>query len=462
MATITSTGLGTGLDINSLVSSLVSAQSAPKTAQLDRLKSSTDTSISAFGQLKSALEAFTASLKGINSASAFGGLKASSGNESIATVTASNDAVAGTYQLKVSQLASASRASSAVIDNGQTFSAGTLNISIGDDEPMSVEIAEGATLEDVRQAINTQLKDKGITANIMSNPGNPQEGSRLVLSSATTGAGNDIRIAGMGGNLAALNIDDTQGTYLTRAANAEFELDGVQLSSASNTIDGAVSGLTFELLKVTPEGEAATTIGVSANKEGLTESLQAFVDAYNKLVTVTNNLTKVTTSEGSTSTSSSALTGNSIVRSLTNTLRGELNKVVEGAGVQSLYDLGISTTRSGTLEIDKTRLSQALEQNGDALAGFFTGKEGLLSRLENQVNEYTKYGGIIQTQTTTLNNTLSDISKQRDDLALRMSALETSLFAKFNAMDSLVYQLNSTGNSLLASLESLNNSLSKK
>ena len=349
-----------------------------------------------------------------------------------------------------------------MIASGQTFSAGTLNVSIGDNQSVAVEIAEGATLEDVRQAINTQLKGQGITANIMSNPGNPQEGSRLVLSSTTTGEGNDIRVEGVGGGLAALNVNDTQGSYLTRAANAEFELDGVQLSSASNTVEGAVSGLTFELLQVTPKGEGAATIGVSGNKEGLTESLQKFVDAYNKLITVTNDLTKVSTTEGSTTTNASALTGDSLVRGLNNMLRSELNKVAEGAGVQSLYDLGISTTRSGTLEIDNDRLSDALEQNADGLVNFFTGKEGLLSRLESQVNEYTKYDGIIQTQTKSLNTTLGNISKQREDLDLRMAALETSLFAKFNAMDSLVYQLNSTGNSLLSSLESLNNSLGKK
>ncbi|WP_296270940.1 flagellar filament capping protein FliD [Pseudomonas sp. UBA6323] len=461
MATITSTGIGSGLKINELVSAMVDAQAAPKTAQLDRLKASTDSTISAYGQLTNALEAFTASLKEINTASAFTGLKASSSNEALAKVTAGNDAVAGTYQLKVTQLASASRASSGVIASGQTFSAGTLNVSIGDKQSVAVEIAEGATLEDVRQAINTQLKDHGITANIMSNPGNPQEGSRLVLSSTTTGEGNDIRVEGVGGGLAALNVNDTQGSYLTRAANAEFELDGVQLSSTSNTVEGAVSGLTFELLQVTPEGEGAATIGVSGDKEGLTESLQKFVDAYNKLVTVTNNLTKVTTTEGATETNAAALTGDSLVRGLNNMLRGELNKVVEGAGVQSLYDLGISTTRTGTLEIDQDRMSDALEQNADALVNFFTGKEGLFSRLENQVNAYTKYDGIIQTQTKALNMTLGNISKQREDHDMRMAVLEASLLSKFNAMDNLVYQLNSTGNSLLSSLDALNKSLGK-
>ena len=459
---ITNTGFGTGLDINNLVGSLVSAQSAPKTAQLDRLKSTTDSSISAFGQLKSALENFSKSITELNSASAFSGFKATSSNETIATVTAGNNAVAGTYQLKVTQLASASRASSDAIVSGQTFSAGTLKISLGDGEDMSVDIADGSSLEDVRQAINTQLKGKGITANIMSNPGSPQDGSRLVFSSSVTGADKDIRVEGEGGGLSALNVNDSQGSYLSRAANAEFELDGVKLSSSSNKVESAISGLTFDLLKVTPQDEGATSIGVSADKDGLSESLQTFVDAYNKLVSVTNSLTKVSTTEGSTTTKTSALTGDSIVRGLVNTLRSELNKVSEGSGMQTLYDLGISTTRTGELEINKTRLSEALEQNADGLVDFFTSKEGLLTRLDKQVNEYTKYGGIIQTQTATLNNTLGDIAKQREAHTIRMAALEQSLLTKFNTMDSLVYQLNSTGNSLLSSLESLNNSMSKK
>lgn len=459
MPTITTNGLGSNLDINTLVSTLVQAQSAPKTAQLDRLKSSTDSSISAFGQLTSALEAFSTSLQSLNSASSFTGLKATSSDESIARVTASNNAAAGSYQLTVTQLAAASKVSSNAVESGKTFSAGTLNVSIGDGEPMAVEIAEGATLEDVRKAINTQLRDRGITATIVSNPGDPQAGSRLILTTDKTGAGQDIRVDGAGGGLDVLNVNETQGSQLTRAANAEFELDGIKLSSPTNKVEGAVSGLTFELLKVTSDGEGAATVGVSADEEGLTASVQAFVDAYNKLVGVTNSLTKVSATAGSTTTSASALTGNSIARGLENMLRSELNRVAGGDGLQSLYDLGISTSRTGTLEIDKDRLSQALEKNPDALVGFFTDKnDGLLNRLDKQVTEYTKYGGIIQQQTSSLNNTLADIQVQREAHELRMSSVQASLLAKFNAMDSLVYQLNGTGNSLLASLESLSNS----
>jgi flagellar hook-associated protein 2 len=457
MATITSTGLGTGLNINELVSSLVEAQSAPRTAQLDRLSTSTNSSISAFGQLRSALESFSSSLAGLNSASAFSGFQATSSNEAVATVTADSSAVAGTYQLRVSQLATASRASTGSIESGQTFSAGTLSISLGEGDAMSVDIAEGASLEDVRQAINSQLRGRGVTANIMSNPGNPGEGSRLVLSSSVTGAGNDIRVEGSG-DLSALNVSDTQGSYLSRAANAEFELDGVVLSSSSNTVESAVSGLSFELLRETPEGEEATTVGISANTDGLRESLQSFVTAYNSLISVTNGLTRVSTAEGSTSAAGSPLTGSSMVRGLTNTLRSELNRVAEGAGIQSLYELGISTTRSGTLEIDDARLSEALEQNSDSLVGFFTGREGLFTRMDTQVREYTKSGGILASQRTSLDNTLRDITRQRDAHAARMATLEESLFSRFNAMDNLVAQLNSTGNSLLASLESMSNS----
>ncbi|MBZ5755686.1 flagellar filament capping protein FliD [Pseudomonas sp. S5(2021)] len=459
MPTITTNGLGSNLDINTLVSTLVQAQSAPKTAQLDRLKSSTDSSISAFGQLTSALEAFSTSLQSLNSASSFTGLKATSSNESIARVTASNNAAAGSYQLTVTQLAAASKVSSNAVESGKTFSAGTLNVSIGDGEPMAVEIAEGATLEDVRKAINTQLKDQGITATIVSNPGDPQAGSRLILTTDKTGAGQDIRVDGAGGGLDVLNVNETQGSQLTRAANAEFELDGIKLSSPTNKVEGAVSGLTFELLKVTSDDEGAATVGVSADEEGLTASVQAFVDAYNKLVGVTNSLTRVSTTAGSTTASASALTGNSIARGLENMLRSELNHVTGGDGLQSLYDLGISTSRTGTLEIDRDRLSQALERNPDALVGFFTDEnDGLLNRLDKQVTEYTRYGGIIQQQTSSLNNTLSDIQVQREAHELRMSSVQASLLAQFNAMDSLVYQLNGTGNSLLASLESLSNS----
>ena len=226
MATITGTGLGSGLDINSIVKSLVDAQSAPKTAQLDRLKSQTDAKISGVGQLQSALEAFQKAMKDLGAGEAFNALAATSSKAEQITVSAANNAVAGSYQVKINQLATASKVATGFTPSSGTFDAGSLTISLGSGNDFIVDIAEGASLVEVRDAINAKLKDKGVTANVVSDPANPQAGSRLILSSTVTGAGKDISVSGSNASLAQLNVDGSvqqQGSgagYITKSQNS--------------------------------------------------------------------------------------------------------------------------------------------------------------------------------------------------------------------------------------------------
>ncbi|MBD2837637.1 flagellar filament capping protein FliD [Pseudomonas sp. JM0905a] len=461
MATITGTGLGSGLDINSIVKSLVDAQSAPKTAQLDRLKSQTDAKISGVGQLQSALEAFQKAMKDLGAGEAFNALAATSSKAEQITVSAANNAVAGSYQVKINQLATASKVATGFTPSSGTFNAGSLTISLGSSNDFTVDIAEGASLVEVRDAINTKLKDKGVTANVVSDPANPQAGSRLILSSTVTGAGKDISVLGSNVSLAQLNVDGTQqqqgsgAGYITKAQNAEFEIDGLALSSATNKVEGAVSGLTFELLA---EGVGkTTTLTVGPNKTGLKDSIQKFVDAYNQVVKVTSSLTKVTKGADGTTTTSGALVGDSTVRQMMNILRKELTTSSDTGNdaIKILADLGIKTQNDGTLSIEQSKLDKVIQNSPETIGAFFNGTDGLFKRLDNQIKTYTQTGGILKERSESLQGTLTNISKQRDAHTRAMAALEDRLYAQYNAMDNLVGQLTSTGNSLLSSLDAL-------
>ncbi|MCY1226966.1 B-type flagellar hook-associated protein 2 [compost metagenome] len=461
MATITGTGLGSGLDINSIVKSLVDAQSAPKTAQLDRLKSQTDAKISGVGQLQSALEAFQKAMKDLGAGEAFNALAATSSKAEQITVSAANNAVAGSYQVKINQLATASKVATGFTPSSGTFDAGSLTISLGSGNDFIVDIAEGASLVEVRDAINAKLKDKGVTANVVSDPANPQAGSRLILSSTVTGAGKDISVSGSNASLAQLNVDGSvqqQGSgagYITKAQNAEFEIDGLALSSATNKVEGAVSGLTFELLA---EGVGkTTTLTVGPNKTGLKDSIQKFVDAYNQVVKVTSNLTKVTKGADGTTTSGGALVGDSTVRQMMNILRKELTTSADTGNdaIKILADLGIKTQSDGTLAIEQSKLDKVIQDSPETIGAFFTGTDGLFKRLDNQIKTYTQAGGILKERSESLQGTLTSISKQRDAHTRAMAALEERLYSQYNAMDNLVGQLTSTGNSLLSSLDAL-------
>lgn len=461
MATITGTGLGSGLDINSIVTSLVGAQSAPKTAQLDRLKSQTDAKISGVGQFRSALETFQKAMKDLSAGSSFSALAATSSKTEQITVSATGSAVAGSYQVKVNQLASSSKVVTGFVDSNATFSAGSLSISLGVDDPFIVDIDDGASLVEVRDAINAKLQGSGITANVVSDPANPGDGSRLILSSTITGEGKDISVAGSNASLSLLAVDGAQqqssgaAGYITKAQNAEFEIDGLALSSSTNKVEGAVSGMVFELLA---EGVGkTTTLTVGPNESGLKESIQKFVDAYNQVVKVANSLTRVTQGGDGTTTTGGALVGDSTVRQLMGVVRKELTTSTDTGNdsIKILADLGIKTQSDGTLAIDQAKLGKIIQESPGTIGAFFAGNDGLFKRLDDQIKTYTQAGGILSERSDSLQGTLTSISKQRDAHTRAMTALEARLYAQYNAMDNLVGQLTSTGNSLLASLEAL-------
>lgn len=469
MSGTTISGLGTGLDIHGMVTAIADAEKAPKQAQIDRLTTKTETSLSAVGTLTSAVETFEASLTALeSSSSSFEGLGVQSSADGVASATAGAGAVPGSYEVEVISLASSSKVASASLEGGAstTFdSGGTLTIDVGDNASYEVQVAPGASLTEIRDAINSQLSaTAGISANIITDA----SGARLVLSSEVTGEGTDLYVKGTG-DLAALNINvDEDGNHdltqqsgtgagsITLASNASYKIDGLELSSSTNTVT-ALSGLS---IKLTAEG--TTTLTVAPNTEGLKTSIEAFVSAYNNLITVTNALTRVTTSEDETSTDAGALVGDALVRSLLGSIRNELVQPSTGSGELSvLAQLGVTTNKDGTLSIDDAKLSSALETHYDEVQAFFVGDDGLIPRLKSVTEPYTAPGGLLAGRTESLQKTMTQLSEQQQALDRRIDSLTTSLYTKYNNMDILVAQLNASSASLLSTLEALNNSNKK-
>lgn len=465
MSGTTISGLGTGLDIDGMVTAIADAEKAPKQAQIDRLTTKTETSLSAVGTLTSAVETFEASLTALeSSSSSFEGLGVQSSADGVASATAGAGAVPGSYEVEVISLASSSKVASASLEGGAstTFdSGGTLTIDVGDNASYEVQVAPGASLTEIRDAINSQLSaTAGISANIITDA----SGARLVLSSEVTGEGTDLYVKGTG-DLAALNINvDEDGNHdltqqsgtgagsITLASNASYKIDGLELSSSTNTVT-ALSGLS---IKLTAEG--TTTLTVAPNTEGLKTSIEAFVSAYNNLITVTNALTRVTTSEDETSTDAGALVGDALVRSLLGSIRNELVQPSTGSGELSvLAQLGVTTNKDGTLSIDDAKLSSALETHYDEVQAFFVGDDGLIPRLKSVTEPYTAPGGLLAGRTESLQKTMTQLSEQQQALDRRIDSLTTSLYTKYNNMDILVAQLQATSESILATLNALNN-----
>ena len=474
-------GLGSGMDINGMVKALVGAESAPKTAQLDRLEKSTTSKVSALGQFRSALSTFQTALGKLNDTSLFEKRSATSSATDTVSITADAKAVAGNYNVQVFNLAQTSKVALAGFENSSdAIGSGTLTIDVGD-EPLNIELTD-ASLTDVRDAINAAGKDSGLSATIVNDP-NGDGGSRLVLSSTTSGTGNDISVSVAGatgelGKLAfappsgteadfeptALDADDPRAPrVISYARDANLAIDGINLSSPGNTIEDAIEGVTLTLNKAqskeAQENAETINLGVTEDRAGVRQSINDFVDAYNKMLETVNTLTNVTPiADGNAEPLVAALVGDSSVRSFMSAMRSELGSPSSDGAIRVLADLGVSTQRDGTLAVDNTRMNKALDNNLEQVGAFFTGEQGLMARMEAKVKPYTESGGILESRTKAMQNTLTGpggVDDQRESLAARLTKLESRLFAQFNAMDMLVSQMSSTGDFLTAQLDSL-------
>ncbi|WPC06589.1 flagellar filament capping protein FliD [Pseudomonas benzenivorans] len=453
-------GIGSGIDINSIVGAMVNAEKAPKEAQLARLEKASTTKFSALGELKGALSAFQTAMKDLNSLALFEKRSATSTNASALTASASKTALAGSYQMTVERLASSSKVATAALASDFTAAAdGKLTVKLGAaDAGVEVDIASGDTLVQIRDKLNTALKDKGITANVINNPADGQ--SRLVLNAKETGAGKDISIETADAALAGLALDGSvQSTgngagYLQQAADAEFTVDGLALKSPSNTVDNAIPEVTLTLSGKT-EADKPLTLTVDQDKSGVTANIKKFVDAYNKLIKTSNELTSVTRIGEDKPPVTGGLVGDATVRTLLGAVRNELVSPADQEGVRVLADLGITTQKDGTLKIDDTKLGKALTDNFDAVGTFFAGDTGLMSRVDKRIDGYIQTGGVLEQRMSGLQTTITGIDKQREDLTRRVAQMQARLFAQFNAMDSLVSRLNSTSDRLAQALGSL-------
>lgn len=474
------TGIGSGMDVNGMVKALLNAEAAPKTAQLDRLEKATTSKVSALGQFRSALSTFQDALGKLNDGSLFEKRSASSSKPDIVSITADSKAVAGNYNVQVFNLAQSSKVALAGFDNASdALGTGTLTISVGD-ESLDIEVGEGNnSLTGIRDAINAAGKEMGLSATIVNDPSG-EGGARLVLSSTTSGTDNDISVAvtDATGELGALAFTPPSGSdadfkptpvdadnpraarVINYSRDANFAIDGINLSSASNTVKDAIEGVTLTLKA--PQSQEAldnaetVNLDVSQDKAGVKKSITDFIDAYNKMLDSVNALTNVTSVGGDDGEPlAAALVGDSSVRSFMSAMRSELGSPAAGEGIRILADLGISTQRDGKLGVDSDKLDKALGDNFEQVNNFFTGEQGLMARLDNKIKPYTNTGGILENRTKALQNTLSGVDDQRESLTLRLGKLESRLFAQFNAMDALVSQMSSTSSFLTAQLDSL-------
>ncbi|GAA4082624.1 flagellar filament capping protein FliD [Zhongshania borealis] len=461
MATVTASGIGSGLDINSIVSQLVSAERAPQATRLDSKEALIQARLSAFGSLKSSLTTFQNSLSSLKSADTFSKRSATSSDTAAFTATTTSAAAAGTYTVKVEQLAAKETiASKAYADNDAVVGSGVLNFS-QNGETFSVAIADGEdSLTAIRDAVNSAEDNTGVTASIVTD----QDGAHLVFSSTETGLDNAIEVDVTPSGTDTGNLNDlayTTGNFaMTEKAEAKDSIvvvDGFTLNSASLKFEGMIEGITIDVKTAKP-GESLS-LTVKHDTASVKKSIEGFVASYNSLMATLNDLTAYDPEADT----AGLLQGDSTTRSVANRIRQEMGTLVSGLDVEldSLAELGITTGDKGILEIDATKLSSVLDTDFANVAGVFAGENGYATRLDSVIGDITAGGGILENRTDGLKAQVERIDDQREALDLRIAAIEARYQAQFSALDTLLGQLNNTGDFLTEQLANLPGSVYK-
>ncbi|HQR02817.1 MAG: flagellar filament capping protein FliD [Proteobacteria bacterium] len=474
MAALTSPGIGSGLDINGLVTKLMQAESAPL-AKMATDEASYQAKISAFGSLTSTLATLQSAAQTLATPGTFSGLTANVSDTSVYTASTTNTASAGTYDISVNTLAKAQVLSTGrAYSMADTFKGGTLAIQIGSTNGVggtttNVTIADGSTLTDIQNAINGA--NAGVTASII----NDGTTNRLVFNANTTGAAGNIRISatetGTGGtptapgvvqSLLDLGYTGTNTATMSQIRppdNASFSVNGLAITRSSNTITDVINGVTLTLSK---EGSSAQ-LAVARNTSAIQSAASAFVNAYNGAV----GQIKTMTAYDATNKKGSILTGDSTVLDIQSRLSSLISTVVGGnpGSLRTLSDIGISVQKDGTLKLDSNKLSTALNDPSKDVAAFFSattaGKVGIATQFQSALADMTSSTGIIAARTNGYRSSIQDIGKQRDAFNLRLADIEKRYRDQFNALDALVAQMNSTSTFLtqqLANLPSLSSS----
>ncbi|KAA0017860.1 flagellar filament capping protein FliD [Salinicola corii] len=444
MATISSLGIGSGLDLSGLLDDLKDAENEKLTPIVTQQKSY-QTKLSAFGTLESSLTALREAVGKLSDPTTFTAVTSSMTGDGV-TANITGDAVSGRYQVKVSQLAQAQSLASGGLSTDKTEAlgkSGTLGIGVGGEEAVDIAIGSDDSLEDIRDAINKA--DTGATASIVFNGSQYQ----LTLTSEKTGTQSAIQVTD-GDNL--FGFSET-----VPAQDAQLEVNGISITSQSNTVEGALEGVTFELTSTT---ESAQTLSVSKDTESMTKAVQAFVDAYNSFQGTADALT----SYDSESDTAGVLLGNSTMRGIESRLRGVLSYNGGGGEFSMLSDLGIERQLDGTLKVDDDKLADAMSNNSEAVSQFFSGVDGeggLGASIEDTMGTILDDDGLLKIATDGIDTSLERLSDRYTRMQESIDATVARYRTQFASLDSLVSQMNSTSDYLTQQFDALNAQLNQ-
>jgi flagellar hook-associated protein 2 len=455
MAGLSSPGLGSGLDINSLVSQLVAAEKAPQQAQITRAQTSTVTTITALAAFKGALSSFNTALSPLKTIEAFAARGATVSDDDIFTASATSSATPGSYDIEVERLASAHQISSDAFADGagHVVGTGTLTVTLGEETFAIAVDDDHDTLAQIRDAINAHTgNDHLVTASIV----NAQDGAHLVLSSNKSGAANAITVSQTGGNgglsLLEYSASNTVNYIEPRAAaDAVVYIAGFPHHSATNVVTGAIDGVTLTLKEA--DDDELHTLTIANDLTAVGARARKFVDEFNALA---NKIAELRSYEPTTR-KAGPLLGDALLRGVEAELRALVTNPVTGqtGSYQTLASVGITTQRNGTLALDAKKFNAALEADFDGVSRLFASENGVAARLSTALDARLQASAEIDIRTKRLNQKSIDLQKQQAALELRMAKIEQRYRAQFITLDTMLSQMQTTSSYLAQQLDNI-------
>jgi flagellar hook-associated protein 2 len=450
---IQSLGVGSGLDIATLVDNLTTAEMSAPTARNTRQQTAVTTQVSAVATLKSALSTFQSSLTSLLTGGGFAARNVTSANKEVVTATATASAALGNYQVEVQKLAQSHQLLSGNFTGGATTVVGTGTLSINSSgNAFNVTIdSTNNTLAGIRDAINSATGNQSVSATLVYG----QSGAQLVLTSLKTGANAGITVASNDAALASLTYGVGNTTHFTekqQAQDAVILVSGVEHHSATNSVSDAIDGVTLNLASAKLGTEVA--INITNDSDHVVSLVQSFVTAYNTLQT---SLAPLDTYD-STTREAAPFFGDSMFSDLKNKLGHAMTDAVTGVSgaFTSLAALGVTRGVDGKLTMDDAKLRAALNTDFKAVSKVFSGTAGVVARMNSTITTTLLIGGSVNTRSANLTAKQTAITNEKSLIDLRAAKVKERYLAKFNAMDALLAKMQNTATFLTQQMDALN------
>jgi len=442
---ITQAGIGSGLDLESLIEAFVTAESVPTEIRLQEKEDRVRTELSGIGSFKSALSTFQSAAKKLESIEDFYKQTIDVSNDDV-SVSTNGFATNGSFSVEVMQLAEATRLQTTnFTDSSTTVGTGSLTFSSANGDTFNVAIDAADDLSAIRDKINAESTNFGVNVTLVNHDG----GTYLSYSSKETGTENELSVSTT--DPAITNLAPAVAT--NPAQNAQIKIDGNLVSSSTNTFKNNIEDVTIVAKKVTASG--STSLDISQDTSVASTLINDFVAGYNAIVE--NMIGLGAPVQG-------RLAFDSDLRSIKNQLSSIVTSTIPSisGNLNSLGSIGILVNKEGKLEISPSgigtmksgadQLKDSIANNLDEVGAIFASTDGVVSQIDTLINSYNDTDGSLTQRQTALNLDLTGIKEDYTTLEARLRDYENTLRSRFSFLDSTVAGFNATSTFLTSAL----------